>query len=195
MSNGINNILARPRARTYKTGREETKMEDKYEELLERINSKEVDLKQLGENIRFLREAEGLTLQDVALLLGYKTPSVIAKWETGRSRPPIESVVMIGLLFGVSVDFLLTESVTENVCKALNTAPRAPEYHYDFTNKKIKCCPCCGRSLESNGNNGRFCKYCGQEILGQENYGKDVKSFKKNVKKEKKENKLPWDWY
>ena len=156
----------------------------------EKINAKTIDLKRYGKNIRLLREAEGFTLQEVSEALGYNSPSIVAKWEKGMTRPPVESVAKLALLYGVSTDYLLTETLEDNNKKALYTKALDPIYNYDHIGNRVKYCPCCKKPLDKNGNDGRFCKYCGQEIAGKEDYGKEVAPVK-----DKKKSGFKWGWY
>ena len=60
----------------------------------------------LGENIRTLRKAAGLTQEALAEALGVTTGAVY-KWESGRAMPELELLVEIGAFFETSVDALL----------------------------------------------------------------------------------------
>lgn len=60
----------------------------------------------LGERIRQNRIDKGLTQQDLAEMLNVSRPT-ISNWETGRSYPDLESLVMISNLFEESLDRLL----------------------------------------------------------------------------------------
>lgn len=61
----------------------------------------------LGTNIRALRKAKGLTLEEVGAPFGIKRASVAA-WESGDTRPDLDRLVGLARLFGVTVDYLLT---------------------------------------------------------------------------------------
>lgn len=62
----------------------------------------------LSEKIRALREARGLTLQDIADLWGISRSSV-AGWESGASNPGIDKLPSLARALGVSVDFMLSD--------------------------------------------------------------------------------------
>lgn len=60
----------------------------------------------LGERIKQLREAKGLTQAELARILGLSRSAVNA-WEMGLSVPSVSYIVALSKLFGVSSDMLL----------------------------------------------------------------------------------------
>ena len=70
------------------------------------------DISQIGGNIRFYREKNGLTQRGLAdnVLVSFQA---ISAWERGLSIPDLENVVRLANYFGVTVDALLTGSSQE----------------------------------------------------------------------------------
>lgn len=60
----------------------------------------------IGERIKYLREAKGLTQKDVATKLGLESAAV-SKYELNLREPNIEALKKLSEIFGVSTDFLL----------------------------------------------------------------------------------------
>jgi DNA-binding XRE family transcriptional regulator len=60
------------------------------------------------ETLRSLRDRAGLTREQVAEALDTSSPSVIFRWETGRSLPRIHYLRPLAALYGVDVDTILT---------------------------------------------------------------------------------------
>ncbi|SER45093.1 DNA-binding transcriptional regulator, XRE-family HTH domain [Streptococcus gallolyticus] len=58
------------------------------------------------ENLKWLRQMNHLTQEQLALKVGVSRES-IAKWENGKMEPTIESIVKLADVFEVSVDELL----------------------------------------------------------------------------------------
>ena len=56
-----------------------------------------------GDNIRNLRKEKGMTQDELAELLGYKSFTTIQKWESGVSVPPMGKMRDIAGIFRVSV--------------------------------------------------------------------------------------------
>lgn len=60
----------------------------------------------IGERIKYLREAKGLTQKDVANKLGLESAAV-SKYELNLREPNIETLKKLSEIFEVSTDFLL----------------------------------------------------------------------------------------
>ena len=61
----------------------------------------------IAENIALLRRGNGMTQIELAEKLNYSDKAV-SKWERGESVPDISVLKQISLLFGVTVDYLIT---------------------------------------------------------------------------------------
>lgn len=61
---------------------------------------------EIGERIKYLREAKGLTQKDVATKLGLESAAV-SKYELNLREPNIEALKKLSEIFDVSTDFLL----------------------------------------------------------------------------------------
>ena len=72
------------------------------------INMKEIK-EIIAENITNLRVKNGLTQSALAEQLNY-TDKAVSKWENGDTVPPIDVLKKITDLFGVTLDFLVTEN-------------------------------------------------------------------------------------
>lgn len=70
----------------------------------------------LGKNITNLRIKHGITQTELAEKLNYTDKSV-SKWEHGDSTPPIDVLKEIAELFGVTVDYLISEEPDEGYDK------------------------------------------------------------------------------
>src|SRR5690554_120663 len=70
----------------------------------------------LGERIKDLREAQGLTQKDLANQLG-TTARNIGFYETGDRNPPIHTLNKLADFFDVSVDYLLGRTDIPNIYK------------------------------------------------------------------------------
>lgn len=66
----------------------------------------------IGENIRRFREKKKMSQDDLALKL-YISRQTISNWETNKTIPDVNSLVLLSDVFGVSVDELLKGSVSE----------------------------------------------------------------------------------
>ena len=68
-------------------------------------------MQRFGEKLRTLRVRHGLTLQELALELGFSSHSYISAIEFGKKLPSVTLVVKIAYLFNVSTDQLLKDDL------------------------------------------------------------------------------------
>jgi transcriptional regulator with XRE-family HTH domain len=68
-------------------------------------------MQRLGEKLRTLREQHGLSLRQLASMLGVKSYSHIAEIESGKSMPSVELLFKIANFFNVSTDQLLRDDL------------------------------------------------------------------------------------
>lgn len=68
-------------------------------------------MERLGEKLRALRERRGLSIRQLASMLGVKAHSHIAKIEMGQNKPSVELLVKLAQFFDVSCDQLLNDDL------------------------------------------------------------------------------------
>lgn len=61
----------------------------------------------LGKSLKALREERNLTQTQLAHALGIKNQSVVAYWESDKTKPSMDRFVQLCDFFGVSADYLL----------------------------------------------------------------------------------------
>lgn len=61
----------------------------------------------IGEKIRELREAKGLTQKQLGQKLGESKGTIVSNWEIGASRPDCERIIQLCSIFNISADELL----------------------------------------------------------------------------------------
>jgi transcriptional regulator with XRE-family HTH domain len=68
-------------------------------------------MEKLGEKLRTLRKQRGLSIRQLASVLGVKAHSHIAKIESGHSKPSVDLLFKITQFFDVSCDQLLNDDL------------------------------------------------------------------------------------
>ena len=68
-------------------------------------------VRRFGEKLRYLRRERNLTQAQVAARLGIGSQSFIAHLEAGRKEPSITLAIQIADEFGVTLDYLLRDSI------------------------------------------------------------------------------------
>ena len=65
-------------------------------------------MEKFHEKLKMLRKNKGLKQQEIAELLGVKR-NTYSDWENGKREPNFENLSMLACIFGVSIDYLLSE--------------------------------------------------------------------------------------
>ncbi|MFN8493566.1 MAG: helix-turn-helix transcriptional regulator [Caldilineaceae bacterium] len=68
-------------------------------------------MERFGEKLRTLRKRRGMTLKELAHVLGLSAHSHLSELESGKSQPTSEIVVKLARLFNVSTDQLLLDEL------------------------------------------------------------------------------------
>ena len=63
-----------------------------------------IDIAGTGRNIKRLREARGISVNELAANFLYSTPQAIYNWQQGKNLPEPASMLMLGKLFGIPVE-------------------------------------------------------------------------------------------
>ena len=66
----------------------------------------------IGDNIRYLRKSHGMSQDELAEKLGYKSFTTVQKWESNLSEPPLRTVHALAALFNVDIDDLSRKDLT-----------------------------------------------------------------------------------
>jgi transcriptional regulator with XRE-family HTH domain len=93
----------------------------------------------LAKNIRLLRKKSSKRQEDIGFLV-HKGQTTIGNWETGKSQPNIEELLVISNFFDISVDILLKVDLAKTNFlpperRKKKTAPTANENKNDNTVK------------------------------------------------------------
>ena len=62
-------------------------------------------------NLRTIRLAKGLTLQDLSKEIGVRYNNTICQWEIGTREPEVKYIVMLANYFNVSTDYILDSDI------------------------------------------------------------------------------------
>ncbi|MQM72478.1 MAG: helix-turn-helix transcriptional regulator [Pseudoramibacter sp. EUB1.1] len=87
----------------------------------------------LSKNIRFLRRECGLSQDDIADMLGYRSFTTVQKWESGDSEPNVRTLEGLADIFGVTLNDLISHDFADPE----NNAPDDDVYYIDPGTRKI----------------------------------------------------------
>lgn len=72
-----------------------------------------VDLKATGVQIKSLRTKCGYTVHDIQAVFGFEYPQAVYAWESGKSIPAIDNLLVLAHLFDVSIEEIVIQRMIE----------------------------------------------------------------------------------
>ena len=79
----------------------------------------------VAKNLQELRNKHGYTQGELAEMVNYTDKSV-SKWEHGEAMPPIDVLKQLADIYKVTLDYLVTDSPSENFGKIYNDKKNTP---------------------------------------------------------------------
>jgi DNA-binding XRE family transcriptional regulator len=67
-------------------------------------------MSKLSKNLKKLRSKMGLTQENISAMIGIKRPTY-SSYEEYRAEPNIKTIIALSVLFGVTIDDLLTKEL------------------------------------------------------------------------------------
>ena len=72
-----------------------------------------VDLKSTGAQIKSLRIKSGYTVHDIQAVFGFEYPQAVYAWESGKSIPTIDNLLVLAHLFDAAVEEIVIQRMIE----------------------------------------------------------------------------------
>lgn len=66
-----------------------------------------IDMEATGQNIKHFREQSGMSISDLQDVFGFNYPQSVYSWQSGKSLPTVDNLVILASLFGVTVDEII----------------------------------------------------------------------------------------
>lgn len=66
-----------------------------------------INMAATGMNITRLRKSAGLSVRDLADILGFATPQAVYKWQNGVAMPTLDNLVVLATIFNVTMDQII----------------------------------------------------------------------------------------
>lgn len=66
------------------------------------------------DRLRYLREKNEWTQGELAKKLGYETYVAVSFWEAGKRNPPLDVLIKLADMFGVTLDYLMGRADNEH---------------------------------------------------------------------------------
>ena len=88
--------------------------------------------------LRKYRKVRGLKQKDVAKILGFKSTSMISRWENGVSLPSTQNLLKMAVLYRTIVDALFIDLIREFKRKTLKREQEIMKKGFKKANEKEK---------------------------------------------------------
>ena len=72
-----------------------------------------IDLEATGAKIKFLRKSSGFSVHDLQDIFGFEYPQAVYAWESGKSIPTIDNLLVLAHLFEKSVEEIVIQRMIE----------------------------------------------------------------------------------
>lgn len=66
-----------------------------------------INMSATGMNITRPRKSAGLSVRDLADILGFATPQAVYKWQNGVAMPTLDNLVVLAAIFNVTMDQII----------------------------------------------------------------------------------------
>lgn len=74
-----------------------------------------INMSATGMNITRLRKSAGLSVRDLADILGFATPQAVYKWQNGVAMPTLDNLVVLAAIFNVTMDQIIVVNTDAKV--------------------------------------------------------------------------------
>lgn len=66
-----------------------------------------IDMDATGENIKRIRKSKGISVRELQDVFGFNNPQAIYNWQSGKSVPTIDNIVILASVLGTTVNDII----------------------------------------------------------------------------------------
>ena len=66
-----------------------------------------IDMDATGENIKRIRKSKGISVRELQDVFGFNNPQAIYKWQSGKSVPTVDNIVVLASVLGTTVNDII----------------------------------------------------------------------------------------
>ena len=66
-----------------------------------------IDLKKTGQNILKMRKEAGISVRELQVMFGFRSPQAIYNWQNGTSLPTVDNLIILALILGTTIDEII----------------------------------------------------------------------------------------
>ena len=66
-----------------------------------------IDIKKTGQNILKMRKEAGISVRELQVMFGFRSPQAIYNWQNGTSLPTVDKLIILALILGTTIDEII----------------------------------------------------------------------------------------
>lgn len=66
-----------------------------------------IDLRKTGQNIMRMRKEAGISIRELQVIFGFRSPQAIYNWQNGTSLPTVDNLIILALILGTTIDEII----------------------------------------------------------------------------------------
>ena len=66
-----------------------------------------IDLKKTGQNILKMRKEAGISVRELQVMFGFRSPQAIYNWQNGTCLPTVDNLIILALILGTTIDEII----------------------------------------------------------------------------------------
>jgi transcriptional regulator with XRE-family HTH domain len=66
-----------------------------------------IDLKKTGQNILKMRKEAGISVRELQVMFGFRSPQAIYNWQNGISLPSVDNFIVLAAVLGTTIEEII----------------------------------------------------------------------------------------
>ena len=66
-----------------------------------------IDLKKTGQNIQKMRKEAGISVRELQVMFGFRSPQAIYNWQNGISLPSVDNFIVLAAVLGTTIEEII----------------------------------------------------------------------------------------
>jgi len=66
-----------------------------------------IDLRKTGQNIMRMRKEAGISVRELQVMFGFRSPQAIYNWQNGTSLPTVDNLIILALILRTTIDEII----------------------------------------------------------------------------------------
>ena len=66
-----------------------------------------IDIKKTGQNILKMRKEAGISVRELQVMFGFRSPQAIYNWQNGISLPSVDNFIVLAAVLGTTIEEII----------------------------------------------------------------------------------------